>query len=100
MSNAYPFTPQPQPRQDDRDQAGGSATSTTDKLIDHAEETTASLTRGAKEVVTSIDDKRRTVGVDTDKLSDLIADEINDRPIRALGIAMAVGFFVGIVAAR
>ena len=101
MSNAYPFNPQPKPVMDE--QAGSSTTSMSDmaeKVADHAEEATASLTRGAKEVVSSIDAKLRTVGVDTDKLTDLIADEIIDRPLRALGIAAVIGFFVGVMAAR
>lgn len=100
MSNAHPFNPQPKPVMDE--QAGSSTTSMSDmaeKVADHAE-ATASLTRGAKEVVSSIDDKLRTVGVDTDKLTDVIADEIIDRPLRALGIAAAIGFFVGVMAAR
>lgn len=101
MSNAYPFNPQQKPTLDE--QAGSAAASMSDvadKVVDQAEEATASLTRGAKEVVSSIDDKLRTVGVDTDKLTDLIADEIIDRPVRALGIAAAIGFVVGIMAAR
>lgn len=101
MSNAYPFNPQPKPNTDDQMRsATASMSDMAEKVGDQAEEATASLTRGAKEVVSSIDDKLRTVGVDTDKLTDLIADEIMDRPIRALGIAAAVGFFFGVMAAR
>lgn len=101
MSNAYPHSAQPKPNTDDQMRsATASMSDMAEKVGYQAEEATDSLTRGAKEVVSSIDDKLRTVGVDTDKLTDLIADEILDRPIRALAVAAAVGFFVGVMAAR
>lgn len=64
MSNAHPFNAHPTPVMDK--QAGISTSAMSDmveKVVDQAEETTASPTREAKELVSS------TVGVDTDKQS-------------------------------
>lgn len=69
------------------------------------------LLRGAEELAASVSDKLKSVGVDTDKMADvareqagelqrLIEEEIRERPLRALGLAAAVGLFVGFLAAR
>lgn len=70
-----------------------------------------SLTRSAEEIAATVTDRLRSVGVDTDKMVDvakeqatelqkLIEDEIRERPLRALGLAAAVGLFVGYLSAR
>jgi len=69
------------------------------------------LTRSAEEIAANVTDRLRAVGVDTDKMVDvakeqatelqkLIEDEIRERPLRALGLAAAVGLFVGYLSAR
>ncbi|MGO4405576.1 hypothetical protein AB4Z10_15100 [Bosea sp. RAF48] len=69
------------------------------------------LTRSAEEIAATVTDRLRAVGVDTDKMVDvakeqatelqrLIEDEIRERPLRALGLAAAVGLFVGYLSAR
>lgn len=70
-----------------------------------------SLARGAEDIAATVSDRLRSVGVDTDKMVDvakeqaselqqLIEDEIRERPLRALGLAAAVGLFVGYLSAR
>lgn len=70
-----------------------------------------SLTRGAEDLVATVGERLRSVGVDTDRIVDvakeqatdlqrLIEDEIRERPLRALGLAAAVGLFVGFLSAR
>lgn len=70
-----------------------------------------SLTRGAEDLAATVGERLRSVGVDTDKMVDvareqatdlqrLIAQEIQERPLRALGLAAAVGLFVGFLSAR
>lgn len=70
-----------------------------------------SLTRGAEDLVATVGEKLRSVGVDTDRMADvakeqatelqrLIEEEIRERPLRALGLAAAVGLFVGFLSAR
>jgi len=69
------------------------------------------LTRSAEDIAATVSERLRAVGVDTDKMVDiakeqatelqqLIEDEIRERPLRALGIAAAVGLFVGFLSAR
>lgn len=69
------------------------------------------LVRGAEEFVASVGETLKSVGVDTDRMADvareqatdlqrLIVKEIQERPLRALGIAAAVGLFVGFLSAR
>jgi ElaB/YqjD/DUF883 family membrane-anchored ribosome-binding protein len=76
-----------------------------------AGEVEASLTRGAEELAATVSETLRSVGVDTDKMVDvakeqatdlqrLIVQEIQERPLRALGLAAAVGLFVGFLSAR
>ena len=70
-----------------------------------------SLTRGAEDLVATVSERLRSVGVDTDRMVDvakeqatdlqrLIEEEIRERPLRALGLAAAVGLFVGFLSAR
>ncbi len=70
-----------------------------------------SLTRGAEDLVATVGERLRSVGVDTDRLTEvakeqatdlqrLIEEEIRERPLRALGLAAAVGLFVGFLSAR
>ncbi len=69
------------------------------------------LTRSAEDIAATVSERLRAVGVDTDKMVDvakeqatelqrLIEDEIRERPLRALGVAAAVGLFVGFLSAR
>lgn len=69
------------------------------------------LTRSAEDIAATVSDRLRAVGVDTDRMVDvakeqatelqkLIEDEIRERPLRALGLAAAVGLFVGYLSAR
>lgn len=71
----------------------------------------ASLTRGAEEITAAVSQTLRSVGVDPEKVADvakeqatdlqrLIVQEIQERPLRALGLAAAVGLFVGFLSAR
>ena len=63
------------------------------------------------DLAATVSEKLRAVGVDTDKMVDvakeqatelqrLIVAEIQERPLRALGVAAAVGLFVGFLSAR
>ncbi len=58
-----------------------------------------------------VSDKLKSVGVDTDQMVDaakeqvselqrILMDEMRARPMRALGVAAAVGMFVGLMTAR
>lgn len=69
------------------------------------------LTRSAEDIAATVSDRLRSVGVDTDRMVDvakeqatelqkLVEDEIRERPLRALGLAAAVGLFVGYLSAR
>ncbi|MBN9443803.1 DUF883 C-terminal domain-containing protein [Bosea sp. (in: a-proteobacteria)] len=69
------------------------------------------LTRSAEDIAATVGDRLRSVGVDPDRMVDvareqatelqkLIEDEIRERPLRALGLAAAVGLFVGFLSAR
>jgi ElaB/YqjD/DUF883 family membrane-anchored ribosome-binding protein len=78
---------------------------------DEASEIEDSLARGAEDLAATVSSKLKAVGVDTDKMVDvareqagdlqeLIIREIQERPLRALGLAAAVGLFVGFLSAR
>lgn len=69
------------------------------------------LVRSAEDMVATVSDRLRSVGVDADRMVDvakeqaselqqMIEDEIRDRPLRVLGLAAAVGLFVGYISAR
>lgn len=81
------------------------------RVKDEADEIEASLTRGAEDLAATVSSKLKAVGVDTDRmvevareqagdLEELIIREIRERPLRALGLAAAVGLFVGFLSAR
>lgn len=70
-----------------------------------------SVKRGASELADTVSTKLKTVGVDTDvmasaakdqasELQRMLGDELQRHPMRALGIAAAVGVFVGLMTAR
>jgi ElaB/YqjD/DUF883 family membrane-anchored ribosome-binding protein len=80
-------------------------------LGEQAEEIEENLTRGAEDLAANVSNKLKSVGVDTDRmvevareqagdLEELIMREIRERPLRALGVAAAVGLFVGFLSAR
>jgi ElaB/YqjD/DUF883 family membrane-anchored ribosome-binding protein len=90
---------------------GKRARASGEALADETDEIEASLARGAEELAATVSSKLRAVGVDTDRLVDvareqasdleeLIVREIRERPLRALGLAAAVGLFVGFLSAR
>ncbi|MCX7324557.1 MAG: hypothetical protein NTZ14_09025 [Hyphomicrobiales bacterium] len=67
--------------------------------------------RNAGELAETVSTKLKTVGVDTDimahaardqasELQRMIGQELQTHPMRALGIAAAVGVFVGLMTAR
>ncbi len=69
------------------------------------------LSDGAGEAVATVTDKLKSVGVDTDamtsaakeqasELQKMLAEELRTRPLRALGVAAAIGVFVGLMTAR
>jgi ElaB/YqjD/DUF883 family membrane-anchored ribosome-binding protein len=91
--------------------AGKRARASGEPLADEADEIEASLARGAEDLAATVSSKLRAVGVDTDRmvevareqagdLEELIVREIRERPLRALGLAAAVGLFVGSLSAR
>jgi ElaB/YqjD/DUF883 family membrane-anchored ribosome-binding protein len=69
------------------------------------------VARGASDLAEAVNTRLKTVGVDTGVMADLakdqvselqrmIGDELRARPMRALGIAAAIGVFVGLITAR
>ena len=93
------------------EEIAGEARETAAKVKREAGAIEESLTRGAEDLVATVGEKLRSVGVDTDRMADvakeqaselqrLIEDEIRERPLRALGLAAAVGLFVGFLSAR
>lgn len=93
------------------DSVASEAKATANRVKADAGEIEAKLTRGAEEIVAQVGEKLRSVGVDTDRMVDvakeqatdlqrLIEEEIRERPLRALGVAAAIGLFVGFLSAR
>ena len=91
--------------------AAGAVRTASRKARAEASSLEQSLTRGAEELAASVNGHLKSVGVDTDRMVDvakeqatdlqkLIAQEIQERPLRALGLAAAVGLFVGFLSAR
>lgn len=91
--------------------AKSTAKTTAKRVRREAETIESSLTRGAEDLAASVGEKLRAAGLDTDRMVDvakeqatelqqLIEDEIRERPLRALGLAAAVGLFVGFLSAR
>jgi ElaB/YqjD/DUF883 family membrane-anchored ribosome-binding protein len=69
------------------------------------------VARGASDLADAVSSRLKTVGVDTQVMTDLakdhaselqrmIGDELRARPMRALGIAAAIGVLVGLMTAR
>lgn len=76
-----------------------------------ASELGGNVARGASDLADAVSSRLKTVGVDTQVMTDLakdqaselqrmIGDELRARPMRALGIAAAIGVFVGLMTAR
>lgn len=76
-----------------------------------AEEIGDDLARGADDLVETVSNKLRSAGIDPDRMADaareqasdlqeLLMREVQERPLRALGLAAAVGLFVGFLSAR
>ncbi|OYX02648.1 MAG: hypothetical protein B7Z14_02710 [Bosea sp. 32-68-6] len=93
------------------EEIAGEARDTATRVQREAGAIEESLTRGAEDLVATVGEKLRSVGVDTDRMADvakeqatelqrLIEEEIRERPLRALGLAAAVGLFVGFLSAR
>lgn len=91
--------------------AGKRTRASGEPLADETDEIEASLARGAEDLAATVSSKLKAVGVDTDRMVDvareqagdlqeLIVREIRERPLRALGLAAAVGLFVGFLSAR
>jgi ElaB/YqjD/DUF883 family membrane-anchored ribosome-binding protein len=69
------------------------------------------ITNGAADAAATVSQKLKSVGVDTDamtsaakeqasELQKLLIDELRTRPLRALGVAAAIGVVVGLMTAR
>jgi ElaB/YqjD/DUF883 family membrane-anchored ribosome-binding protein len=102
----------------DRSKLEASAANVTDRVKKGAEtieqdasEMADSVKRNASDLAETVATKLKTVGVDTDvmasaakdqasELQRMIGNELQAHPMRALGIAAAVGVFVGLLTAR
>ena len=82
-----------------------------DTVEREASELGDTVARGASDLAEAVTSRLKTVGVDTEvmanmakgqasELQRMIGDELRARPMRALGIAAAVGVFVGLMTAR
>ena len=97
--------------------ANGSSTKRKDaqdgveSTIDAASNTASDMIESATTAAANINEKLKTVGVDTSVMADvakeqmtdlqrLLADELKQRPMRTLGIAAAVGFVAALIATR
>lgn len=87
------------------------ARTTTRKVRREARAVEDSVVRSAQGLAADVGERLRSVGVDTDRVADvareqvsdlqrIVEDEIRERPLRALGLAAAVGLFVGFLSAR
>jgi len=94
-----------------KDEAVDKMNTTIDSAQRDATRAAENMGRSASEMAETVSTKLKTVGVDTDvmvnaakdqasELQRIIADELRVRPVRALGIAAAVGVFVGLMTAR
>lgn len=82
------------------------------KTAEHdASEFGETIARNASDIAENVSSKLKTVGVDTDVITNLakeqaselqrmIGDELRAHPMRSLGIAAAVGVFVGLLTTR
>lgn len=82
-----------------------------DRVQDRVEDAATSVVDGALKLKDDVSVKLKSVGVDTDAMVDaakeqvselqrILMDEMRARPMRALGVAAAVGLFVGLMTAR
>lgn len=82
-----------------------------DTVEREASELGDTVARGASDLAEAVTSRLKTAGVDTEvmanmakgqasELQRMIGDELRARPMRALGIAAAVGVFVGLMTAR
>jgi ElaB/YqjD/DUF883 family membrane-anchored ribosome-binding protein len=80
-------------------------------VADKAGREATDLKRAVSEAAGQVNERLKEVGVDTDvlvnsakeqasELQRMIGDELRARPMRALGIAAAVGFIFGIMSTR
>lgn len=87
------------------------ARSTGRKVRREARAVEDSVSRSAQSIAADVGQRLRSYGVDTDRVADvareqvsdlqrMVEDEIRERPLRALGLAAAVGLFVGFLSAR
>jgi ElaB/YqjD/DUF883 family membrane-anchored ribosome-binding protein len=76
-----------------------------------ASDLVGAIGRNAGELADTVSDKLRTVGVDPDvmvseakrqagELQAMLSDELRRHPVRALGVAAAVGLVIGLLTAR
>jgi ElaB/YqjD/DUF883 family membrane-anchored ribosome-binding protein len=83
----------------------------TERLERDGQSAVNNLTNKASDVADTVSTKLKTVGVDTDvmvtaakdqatELQRMLAQELQARPMRALGVAAAVGLFVGLMTTR
>ena len=82
-----------------------------ESLQDSVEGAATGVVDSALKMRDEVSDKLKQVGVDTDVMVDaakeqvselqrILMDEMRARPMRALGVAAAVGLFVGLMTAR
>ena len=82
-----------------------------DEMQQDVEETATGVVDSALKLKDDVSGKLKSVGVDTDVMVDaakeqvselqrLLMEEMRARPMRALGVAAAVGLFVGLMTAR
>ncbi|WP_204305894.1 hypothetical protein, partial [Stenotrophomonas maltophilia] len=84
---------------------------TAGKAREEASELQDTVMRNAEEIASNVNQKLKAAGVDTDvmvkaakgqasELQRLVSEELQARPLRALGIAAAIGLVVGFMTAR
>ena len=104
QSNLKPVT-------DLKNQVSDRISHTMDSVQREASDIQNSISRGAHDVADTVSSKLKSAGVDADKMmdaakektaeyQDLIVDQLRAHPMRALGIAAAVGAVVGFMTAR
>ena len=97
--------------EDSANDVGAKLKATEERVREQAGEMKDTIASGASDLADTVSGHLRSVGVDTDRMVDaakdqatelqqLIMDEIQERPLRSLGIAAAIGLFVGFIAAR
>lgn len=82
-----------------------------DATVEAASKAASDVVETATTAAANINEKLKTVGVDTSVMADaakeqmtdlqrMLADELKQRPMRTLGIAAAVGFVAALIATR